>query len=346
MGHTYIIAEVGQNHNGDMEIARKLIDVAAMPVFDFFSGRELPGVDAVKFTKRDLTEELTDEAGDAPYRSPHAFGPTYRAHREALELSIDQHAELEQYARAKGLEFVETLCSPGCLRLLDRVRVDAIKIASRDVTHIPLLQALGQLEHRVIVSSGMCTLEELKRAVEILSTRAKRIDILHCLSQYPADYSQINLRSISFLKRAFPGHVVGYSDHSIGIVMPAVAVALGAEIVEKHITLNRNMKGSDHHGSIEPEGLWRVVRDIRNVEAALGTESKEFNPTVQGARDKLARSLALRKPMRKGDVVHESLLCMRSPGTGLSWEARAGIVGRRAVRELPANVLVDPKDFE
>jgi len=129
-------------------------------------------------------------------------------------------------------------------------------------------------------------------------------------------------------------------------VVPAAAVALGAEIIEKHITLNRNMKGSDHHASLEPDGLWRVVRDIRNVELALGQETKEFDPIVQGARDKLARSLALRRPMRKGDVLEESLLCMRSPGTGLPWEARTKLVGCKAARALPANVLIETADFE
>jgi 3-deoxy-D-glycero-D-galacto-nononate 9-phosphate synthase len=346
MTHTTIIAEIGQNHNGDMDIARKLIDAAAMPIFDHFSGKQLPGVDAVKFTKRDLNEELTEDSGNRPYDSPHAFGATYLEHRRALELSIDQHAALERYAHDRGLEFFETLCSPSCLELLSRARVDAIKVASRDVTHIPLLEALGELEHRVIVSSGMCTLDELKRAVEILSRKKKRIDILHCLSQYPADYAHINLRSIPFLKQEFPDHVVGYSDHSIGIVVPVAAVALGAEIIEKHITLNRNLKGSDHHASLEPDGLWRVVRDIRNIELALGREEKEFDPVVQGARDKLARSLALRRPMRKGDVLDESLLCMRSPGTGLPWEARTKLVGCKAVRALPANVLIETADFE
>jgi sialic acid synthase len=346
VGHTTIIAEIGQNHNGDMDIARRLIDAAAMPIFDHFSGARLPGVDAVKFTKRDLNEELTDESGNRRYDSPHAFGATYLEHRRALELSIDQHAELERYAHDRGLQFIETLCSPGCLELLGRARVDAIKVASRDVTNIPLLEALGELDHRIIVSSGMCTLDELKRAVGILSRKAKRIDILHCLSQYPAEYAHINLRSILFLKKAFPGHVVGYSDHSIGIVVPAAAVALGAEIVEKHITLNRNMKGSDHHASLEPDGLWRVVRDIRNIELSLGEENKEFDPIVQDARDKLARSLALRTPLRKGEVLRESALCMRSPGTGLPWEARTAIVGCRAVRELPANALIERGDFE
>ena len=346
MDHTYIIAEIGQNHNGDTQIAKKLIDVAAMSIFDFFTGQPLPGVDAVKFTKRDLDEELTEEAGNRSYQSPHSFGRTYLEHRQALELSIEQHAELESYARSKGLQFIETLCSPGCLKLLDTVRVDAIKIASRDVTNTPLLEALAGLEHRVILSSGMSNLDELRKAVEILSRTPKRIDILQCISQYPAEYANINLRSITYLKKQFPGYTIGYSDHSIGIVIPAVAVSMGATIIEKHITLSRNMKGSDHFASAEPEGLWRVVRDIRNVETAMGEDTKEFNRAVLATREKLARSLALQVGLAKGETLNESYLCMRSPGTGLTWEDRLELLGRKAIRDLAANTLVRRADFE
>jgi len=346
MGHTYIIAEIGQNHNGDIDLAKKLIDIAAVPVFDFFGAQQLPGVDAVKFTKRDLTEELTEEEGRRPYVSPHSFGATYLEHRQALEFSIEQHAELEAYARSKGLDFIETLCSPGCLKLLDQVNVDAVKIASRDVTNIPLLEQLGARDKRIIISSGMSNLEELRTAIGILSRRPKQIDILHCISQYPAEYANMNLRSITYLQKMFPDHLIGYSDHSIGIMIPAVAVALGAAIIEKHITLNRNLKGSDHHGSLEPEGVWRMVRDIRNVERALGEEHKEVSPAVHATQSKLARSLAIRSPMRAGDVLTEQNICMLSPGTGLRWEARCELVGKRACRDLPGRTLIQRTDFE
>ncbi len=345
-GGVYFVAEVGQNHNGDMDLAKKLIDVAAMPIFDYFTGQSLPGVDAVKFTKRDLDEELTDEAANKPYVSPHAFGPTYIEHRRALELSFEQHAELERYAHTKGLDFIETLCSPGCMRMLDTVKVDCIKIASRDVTNIPLLESLAKLDTPIIVSSGMCTLEELSTAVEILSRKPKEVAILHCISQYPAKYENINLLSIQSLKERFPNHTIGYSDHSIGIVVPAAAVALGAGIIEKHITLSRTMKGSDHAGSLEPEGLWRVVRDIRNVEKCLGTRDEAVHPDVRQTREKLGRSLAIDVPLAKGEVLGESHLCMRSPGTGLSWGDRLELIGKRATRDIPANSLLGRSFFE
>lgn len=342
----YFIAEIGQNHNGDMQLAKKLIDIAAMPVFDYFTGKTLPGVDAVKFTKRDLTEELTATEGNKSYISPHAFGATYLEHRKALELSDEQHAELEAYAHSKGLDFIETLCSPRCLRLLESTKVDSIKVASRDITNIPLLEKLGELDTPVIVSSGMCSLDELRAAVQILGRNPKDIAILHCISQYPAQYENLNLRSIQQLKKLFPTHTIGYSDHSIGIMAPVAAVALGAGIIEKHVTLNRSMKGSDHTGSLEPEGLWRVVRDIRNIQFSLGIRGEAFHPSSQAAREKLARSLALQVPLGKGEVLQASFICMRSPGTGMSWDQRNSIIGKKANKDLPANSLLNRSDFE
>lgn len=344
--HTYFIAEVGQNHNGDMDIAKQLIDAAAMPITDYLTGDLLPGVDAVKFTKRDLDEELSEEAANAPYDSPHAYGSTYLEHRQALELSVDQHAELEQYAHSKGLDFVETLCSPGCLELLERVRVDYVKIASRDVTNVPLLEALAQVRHRIIISTGICSVEELERAIEILSRPPEDLTILHCISQYPAEYENINLQSIGWLKEKFPQHRIGYSDHSIGIVIPAVAVGMGAGVIEKHVTLDRGMKGSDHAGSLAPDGLWRVVRDVRNVEKSIGDYKKEVSPAVFSTKEKLERSLALSVGIAQGEVVEETHLCMLSPGNGLSWEDRGKIVGKRAVADLRAKTIVKETDFE
>ena len=343
---TYVIAEVGQNHNGSMELAKKLIDIAAMPIFDFFSGQMLPGVQAVKFTKRDLAEELTEEAANQTYDSPHSFGPTYLEHRQALELSIEQHAELEKYAHSQGLDFIETLCSPGCLRLLEHVSVDAIKIASRDVTNVPLLEAVGKLSSRVIVSAGMCTLTELRDAISALSRSPKEIWVLHCISEYPAQYENINLQRIQYLQKELPDHRIGYSDHSIGIVVPAAAVAMGASVIEKHITLSRDMKGSDHAGATEPDGLWRVVRDMRNVERAIGKDGGQLCPDVLPFREKLARSLALQTPLKKGQVLAEEHLCMRSPGSGLAWDDRKELLGQTAIGDMPANSLIVSANFK
>jgi len=342
----YFIAECGQNHNGSVKIAKQMIDIAAMPVFDHFSGKMLPGIDAVKFCKRDLNEEFTDEMANQSYSSPHSFGSTYLEHRKVLELSVDQHRELEQYAHSKGLDFIETLCSPSCIDILGKVEVDVVKIASRDVTNIPLLQKIGGSGIPVMVSSGMSSLKELELAVKILLGIPKQLAILHCVSEYPAHCENLNLRSILFLKEQFPNYSIGYSDHSVGIMIPSAAVALGATIIEKHITLNRTMKGSDQGGSLGPEGLWRTVRDIRNLEKSLGRKTKEISPAVLSWKKRLARSLALLVPLSRGQIVLKDHFCMRSPGIGLSWDERRLVIGKMAKRNIPANSLVKKDDFE
>lgn len=340
---TFIIAEVGQNHNGDMHIARQLIDMAAMPIFDKFHNRPLAGIDAVKFTKRDLTEELTAEAQNRPYDSPHSFGKTYGEHRAFLELSYEQHAELEAYARTKGLGFIETLTSIKTIALLKHVKVDAIKVASRDLTNLPLIDELAKTKKRMIISTGMATEKEIDMAINHIVRHHDNLAILHCVSEYPAQYKNINLRSIPFLKEKYP-HEIGFSDHSIGIVMAPVAVAMGATIIEKHITLNRQMKGSDHRSSLEPDGLWRMVRDIRNVETAMGKFHKSVPDEVALFKNKLERSIASRQDIEKGQIITENDLCMLSPGDGLKWNEKDLLIGKKAKLRIPAQTIIYKKD--
>src|SRR5512133_2212876 len=272
MNHAYIIGEIGQNHNGDVEIAKKLIDVVSEPVIDKLFGKELMPTNAVKLTRRDLNEELSASEMHRPYDNPNSFGKTYGEHRAFLELNDEQHFEIYRYAKSKGLEFVETLCAKGCLSMLKLFTPDRLKVASRDLTNLPLLEAMAETKIPIILSTGMTGKKELDDALKIITKYHSNISILHCLSQYPSEYQNINLRSIQFLKENYPQYTIGYSDHSIGILMPAVAVGLGAEIIEKHITLDRSMKGTDHRGSLEPEGIWRMVRDIRNTEYAIGVK--------------------------------------------------------------------------
>lgn len=341
---TYVIAEVGQNHNGDMSLASQLIDMAAIRIFDAFNQRELPGVDAIKFTKRDLSEEMTVDAYNAPYDSPHSYGATYGQHREKLELDYEQHAELEKYARSRGLGFVETLTSIKTVRLLDTVNVDAIKVASRDLTNLSLLEELAKTRKRIILSTGMGDERDIDNALDVITRYHDDIAILHCVSQYPADYENLNLMSIPYLKKRYP-YDIGFSDHSIGIVMAPIAVSLGASIVEKHITLSRSMKGSDHAGSLEPDGLWRMVRDIRNTESALGELKKTVPDAVTAAKEKLTRSLAAVRDIKAGEMIREEDLCMLSPGTGIPWIERDTVVGRRAANDIQSHTLIDPGDL-
>jgi sialic acid synthase len=346
MAHpTTVVAEIGQNHNGDMDLAKQLIDMAAMPIFDKFNNVSLPGVNAVKFTKRDLSEELTVEASERPYDSPHAFGKTYGEHREALEFSYDQYGELEAHARSKGLGFIVTLTSLKTIALLDRVDLDAIKVASRDLTNLPLLDALASTRKRLILSTGMGADREIDEALEVITKHHDDVILLHCVSEYPAAYTHINLLAIPYMKEKYP-YPIGFSDHSIGIVMAPVAVAMGAVLIEKHITLSRSMKGSDHRASLEPDGLWRMVRDIRNVENALGEFGKPVSEAVFEAKQKLERSVASGRLIRAGETIEEADLILLSPGDGLRWVDRRKIVGKQALRSIPKHSIIREEDVQ
>lgn len=343
---TYIIGEIGQNHNGDVEIAKKLIDIVSEPVIDKLFGQKLMPTNAVKLTRRDLKEELSASEMNRPYDNPHSFGKTYGEHRAFLELNDEQHFEIYRYAKSKGLDFVETLCAKGCLSMLKLFIPDRLKVASRDVTNLPLLESMAETKIPILLSTGMTGKKELDEALEVITKYHSKISILHCLSQYPSEYQNINLLTIQYLKEQYPQYTIGYSDHSIGILMPAVAVGLGAEIIEKHITLDRNMKGTDHRGSLEPEGIWRMVRDIRNTEYAIGVKDIFISDTVQSTRVKLERSIATLRPIMAGEMISESDLHMLSPGDGVKWVDRHQIIGKKALADIPANEIIYPQMIE
>jgi len=343
---TYIIGEIGQNHNGEVDIAKKLIDVVTEPVIDKLFGEKLMPMNAVKMTRRDLKEELSASEMLRPYENANSFGKTYGEHRAFLELNDEQHFEVFQYAKSKGLEFVETLCAKGCLSMLRLFTPDRLKVASRDLTNLPLLEAMAETKIPMILSTGMTGRKELDDALEIITKYHSNISILHCLSQYPSEYQNINLLSIQFLKDKYPDFTIGYSDHSIGILMPAVAVGMGAEIIEKHITLDRNMKGTDHRGSLEPEGIWRMMRDIRNTEYAIGKYGIFVSEKVEGTRIKLERSIATLRSIGAGEIITENDLHLLSPGDGFKWVEKNLVIGKKTLVAIPANEIIYPGMLE
>lgn len=340
MLNTYLIGEIGQNHNGSIDLAKLLIDEAAKPVMDELFGVELKPWNAVKFTKRDLKEELSASAMNRPYDSPHSFGRTYGEHRAKLEFSDEQHYELYLYAKEKGLDFVETLCATGCLSMLGLFRPDRLKVASRDLTNLPLLNAMSETKIPMVISTGMGGVEEIDDALEVITKYHNQITILHCLSQYPSEYKNINLNSIHYLKERYSGFEVGYSDHSIGIAMPLAAVAMGATTIEKHITLDRTMKGTDQQGSLAPDGMRRMVRDIRNLEMAFGEMKKEKNQAVDSTKMKLERSIATKRDMKEGEVITEEDVHLLSPGDGFRWIQKDQIIGRQLKQSVPADEVI------
>lgn len=337
---TYIIGEIGQNHNGSVDIAKLIIDVVSRPVVDKLFGKKLKGMDAVKLTKRDLTQELSASQMAKPYDTPHSFGKTYGEHREFLELDDQEHLEIYNYAKSYGLDFVETLCAVGCLSLLKLFTPDKLKVASRDLTNLPLLNAMAETKIPIILSTGMGGAKEIDNALEVITRHHSDIGILHCVSEYPTRYENVNLNTIKYLQNNYSDFVIGYSDHTIGIATPIAAVAMGSKIIEKHITLDRLMKGTDQAGSLAVEGIERMVRDIRNLEISMGTEDIFIADSVQSARVKLERSIATLKDLKKGHIISESDLHLLSPGDGLKWDERNKLVGQVLSQDIQANEII------
>lgn len=346
MNSTYIIGEIGQNHNGSVDYAKLLIDVAARPVTDKLFGEKLYGMNAVKLTKRDLNQELTTSQMNRPYSSPHSFGETYGKHREVLELTDEEHFELFKYTKSYGIDFVETLCAPGTLRLLKLFTPDKLKVASRDITNLVLLDLMAETKLPIILSLGMAGKKELDDALEVITRHHTDISILHCVSEYPTQYKNVNLNSIKYLQENYSQYTIGYSDHTIGIATPVAAVAMGARIIEKHISIDRKMKGTDQAGSLAIDGIERMVRDIRNVENALGEEDIFICDNVQIAREKLERSVASRIELKAGYIITENDIHLLSPGDGLKWSERSRILGKKPSVDIAPNEIIYPKHFE
>jgi sialic acid synthase len=336
----YIIGEIGQNHNGSVDIAKMLIDVVSRPIIDKLFDKELKSMDAVKLTKRDLSQELSDSQMNKPYLTQNSFGKTYGEHRKFLELSNEQHHELFNYSKQKGLDFIETLCSIGCLSLLKVFTPDKLKVASRDLTNIPLLSALSETKIPIIISTGMAGRKELDVAVDLISKYHTKISILHCVSQYPTEYQNVNLKTIEFLKNNYSDYTIGYSDHTIGVATPLAAVAMGAEIIEKHITIDRQMKGTDQLGSLAIDGIYRMVRDIRNLELSLGYEDIFIDDNVKSASVKLERSIATNKALEAGDIINESDIHLLSPGNGFKWSEKNNVIGKKVLKAIPKNEII------
>lgn len=337
---TYIIGEIGQNHNGSVDLAKVIIDLASREIKDELFGNVLKGMDAVKLTKRDLKQELAQSHMDREYVSPHSFGRTYGEHRAKLELSDEEHFEIYTYAKQKGLDFVETLCARGCLSILNYFSPDRLKVASRDLTNLPLLSALAETKIPMILSTGMAGKKELDDSINTITKYHNNLSILHCVSQYPTQPQNVNLNTIRYLLNHYKDYVIGYSDHTIGISTPLAAVAMGAKIIEKHITLDRRMKGTDQLGSLGPDGVYRMVRDIRFLNQSMGDEGIFIVEDTLSAKVKLERSIATNKFIKAGEIIKEEDIHMLSPGDGYKWIDKDSVVGKVSKIDILPNEVI------
>ncbi|WP_319468872.1 N-acetylneuraminate synthase family protein [uncultured Pseudodesulfovibrio sp.] len=306
-GHPcFIVAEIGNNHQGEFDLAKEMIDRAAEA-----------GVQAVKFQKRDMEALLTREGRAAPYSGCNSFGPTYGEHRNALELSIEQMAELKAYSESLGLVFFASAWDDPSLVQVLGLDVELLKISSAELVNVPLVRKYAQAHVPIILSTGMSSLEDIDVALAEINAYHDDVVLLHCNSTYPCPEEQIGLPVMDGLRERY-SLPVGYSGHEQGIAPSVGAAALGACVVERHFTLDKSFKGTDHQASLEPAELAQMVSMIREVEKALCVKGKKVFPEEQAASKKLRKCIVFSRDLPAGHVLTEADLTTRCPRVGVS----------------------------
>lgn len=314
----FVIAEVGHNHQGNIETAKKLIDAA-----------HESGTDAVKLQKRDNRTLFTREYYNRVYNSENSFGEIYGQHREYLEFGRTEYVELKKYAEDLGMVFFATAFDRSSADFLADLDMPAYKIASGDLTNTPLLRYVAEIGKPMIVSTGGGRMEDVERAVEVITETNDELTLLQCTAGYPPEWGELNLSVITTFRERWSEITVGLSSHDSGIAMAVVAYALGARVIEKHFTLNRAMKGTDHAFSLEPQGMRKMVRDLRRARVALGDGQKtpyqsEVEPLI-----KMAKKLVAARPLEPGHILAEGDIAIKSPGDGLPPYRLSSFVGRQ-----------------
>jgi N,N'-diacetyllegionaminate synthase len=330
---TLIIAEAGVNHNGDMSLARQLIDAAAEA-----------GADMVKFQTFSADRLVTAHATKADYQTRAVGdGESQHAMLRRLELTRDMHVALIAHCKSRGIQFFSTGFDASSVDLLAELGLNRFKIPSGEITNLPYLRHVGRYGKPVILSSGMATLGEIEAALGVLEgagTPRECITVLHCNTEYPTPMPDVNLRAMLTIGDAF-GVAVGYSDHTLGTEVAVAATALGASVIEKHFTLGRDLSGPDHKASLEPLELKAMIVAIRNIEQAMGDGIKR--PSASEAKNKsiARRSLVAARPIRAGEIFNDSNLTAKRPGIGLSPMRWDEVVGRTAPRNFAADELIE-----
>ena len=330
---TLIIAEAGVNHNGDIELARKLIDAAANA-----------GADLVKFQTFKADRLVTAAAAKAQYQTAttDAAESQYEMIRK-LELSREMHDELISYCNEKKIGFFSTGFDIESLDMLIELGLEFIKVPSGEITNLPYLRHVGSLKKSVILSTGMANLSEIEDALSVLENEGlarENICVLHCNTEYPTPMQDVNLLSMLNIQHAFQVDV-GYSDHTLGIEVPIAAVALGAKVIEKHLTLDRSLPGPDHPASLEPIEFADMVRAIRNIEQAMGDGIKRPSPSESRNKTIARKSLVAAKPIRAGEFFTTENVAVKRPGSGISPMRIDQLIGRTAPRSFDTDELIE-----
>ena len=332
---TYVIAEIGCNHCGSLETAKLMVDKVA-----------LSGCDAAKFQVFHASALASKFADSAEYQKEAVGDESQLEMLEKLELADDDYRVLKQYCEEKGLDFFATPFDVSAVDFLESIGVDKYKIGSGDVADEPLIRAVAKTGKPIILSTGMSTEQEIAEAIGwIKSEGDSGITLMHCTSNYPTSYDDVNMRMMEGLADTF-GLPVGYSDHTIGFEIPIMAVALGAVAIEKHVTLDHDMPGPDHKASLELDDLPTLVSMIRHVEAAFGEKRKCVIESERGVRDIARKSLVASRNLKAGDVATASDFAVKRPGTGIPPKNLSHYVGRVFARDILEDSVLTDEDFE
>lgn len=331
MKKTFIIAEAGVNHNGSFELAKQLVDKAVWA-----------GADCIKFQTFNSKNLVSKNAQKAEYQKKTTDSSESQLDMlKKLELSKEQFVELRDYCNQKGIMFLSTPFDLESIDFLASIGLKTWKVPSGEITNYPFLRAIGKRKESVIMSTGMCTLVEVQNAISVLREfGTDDITLLHCTTEYPAPYDSVNLKAMLTLKKEF-GYRVGYSDHTNGIEIPVAAVAMGACVIEKHFTLDKNMEGPDHKASLEPEELKQMVVSIRNVEVALGDGVKQPSEAEKKNIAIARKSIVAACDIKQGEKFTENNLTAKRPGNGISPMRWNEVVGKIAIRNFYADETVE-----
>lgn len=331
-GHpTFLIAEIGLNHNGSLKIAKELIDAA-----------KDAGCDAVKFQKRTVDQLAINSFLDTEDIRFPSFGKTYREVRKFVEFNEDQLAELKKYSESKNIPFFLTPFDLEAVKTVKNLGLEVVKSASHNLTFIPLMEDILKLNIPVIISTGMSTLEEVDRTIEMIKKSGVPFAILHCVSAYPTPAELVNLRLIDFLKERYQAPVgySGHEEHSTGSLATLSAVARGACIVERHITLDNLSEGFDHKISLNPKDLKDLISKIRIIDQMKGTGKKELLPEEKVKRDQQRVSFASKIKIPQGSVIDKSMIVFKGPGTGFATYEIDQVIGKKAKVDIDEDVLL------
>ncbi|KAJ8001020.1 hypothetical protein DPEC_G00186470 [Dallia pectoralis] len=320
----FIIAEIGQNHQGDIKIAKEMIKMA-----------KDCGADCAKFQKSELEYKFNKRALERPYTSKHSWGKTYGEHKRHLEFSHEQYRELQKYAKEVGIFFTASGMDEMAMEFLHELNVPFFKVGSGDTNNFPYLEKTAKKGRPMVVSSGMQSMETMRRVYQTVRKHNESFCILQCTSAYPLEPEDVNLRVIAEYQKEFPDIPIGYSGHESGIHISVAAVALGAKVIERHVTLDKSWKGSDHEASLKPSELTELVKAIRLVERSLGTGVKQMLPCEKPCHDKLGKSVVAKVMIPKSTVLTMEMLGVKvCEPKGVPPEDIFQLVGKAVTKDL------------